>query len=113
MPPAVTPSKSAGSKGFSPPLKAAKNALFKGARLQSKKLTKNQQKRAKAAEAAAREQASQDAAASTHKRLAAELATLQAKAERLTKDTDKVTKRAKYLETQLESERQMFRREAR
>jgi chromosome segregation ATPase len=78
-------------------------------RFQSKHLTKDQETRVKVAEAAAREQASQDAAASTHQQSAADLTTLRVEVERLEKETDKLTKRAESLETQFESESQRSR----
>jgi hypothetical protein len=79
-------------------------------KFQSKQLTKDQYKRVKAAEAAAREQASPDAAASTHQQPAAELTTRRTEVECLKKETDKLTKLAKSIKTQLESERQRSRR---
>jgi hypothetical protein len=75
-------------------------------RLQRKQRTKAREQRAKAVEAAAREQAEQDdAAASTHKRPAPELTTLRAGVGRLKKEIDKLKKQADPLDYQLESER--------
>ena len=96
--------------GLRPAARGGGKRTGKG-RFQSKQLTKDQEKRSKAAEAAGRGQASHDAAACTHnQRSAAELTTLRAEVERLKKETDKLAKRAESLETQLESERQRSRR---
>jgi hypothetical protein len=114
MPPRIVISKSLGAMpdevdGLRAAAKGGEKRTGKG-RFQRKLLTKDQEKRAKAAEAARREQASQNAAASTHQRSAAELTTLRVGVECLKKDTEKLTKRAKSVETQLDSERQRSRR---
>jgi G:T/U-mismatch repair DNA glycosylase len=93
--------------GFQPAAKDI-NRTDKGM-FQIKQLAKYQEKRAKAAEAAPREQALHDAAASTHHRSAAELTALRAEVERLQNETDKLTKRAESMKMELWSEGQRSR----
>jgi hypothetical protein len=80
--PAVTISKSTGVMpdevdGFQPVAKGGGKRRGKG-RFQSKQRTKAQEQRAKAAEVAAREQASDDVAVSSHQRSATEPMSLRA-----------------------------------
>jgi hypothetical protein len=98
MPPAVTISKSTGAisdelDGLQPAAKGGGKRTDRG-RFQRKRRTKDQELRAKAAEAAAQEQAERDdAAASTHhQRPAAELPTLRAEMGRLKHEIEKLKK---------------------
>jgi predicted RNase H-like nuclease (RuvC/YqgF family) len=112
MPLPVTISKSAGAipeefDGLQPAAKGS-GKRTSGGKFQRKQRMKDHEQRAKAAEAAAQEQAEKDdAAASTyHQRPAAELTTLRAEVGRLEKEIDKLKNQVDSLEYQLESERQ-------
>jgi predicted RNase H-like nuclease (RuvC/YqgF family) len=94
-------------EGLQPAVESGWKRTAEG-KFQSHRRTKAQEQRAKAAEAAAREQASHDVAASTQ-RPAAELTTLKAQVERLKKENEKLKKQAEYMGMQLESERQRSR----
>jgi hypothetical protein len=112
MPPTVTVSKSVRAmpdqiEGLHPAAKGGGKRTG-GGRFKSRRRTKTQKQRAKATETAAREESSQDVAASTQ-RSAAELTTLRADVECLSKENKKMVKQTESLQKQLESERQRSR----